>query len=192
MTNLRLERGPADFDLRQQFVTSLVWQLSYYHGNRLLARQLVNGWTISPIINIHSGLPFTVLDGKDANLTGNSAAQRAALVPGQNPVLSNRTAAMWFNTAAFSQNPSVNGISIDGNSARNLLRGPTFKDVDLAISRDFFFREHLALQLRADAYNVFNIVSLNPPGATLGNATFGVITSASAMRQLQLGLRFTF
>jgi hypothetical protein len=192
MTNLRLERGPADFDLRHQFVTSLVWRLNYYHGDHLLARSVANGWTISPIVNVHSGFPFTVLDGKDANLTGNSAAQRAALVPGQNPVLSNRTAAMWFNTAAFSQNPSVNGISIDGNSARNLLRGPTFKDVDLAISRDFFFREHLALQLRADAYNVFNIVSLNPPGATLGNATFGVITSASAMRQLQLGLRFTF
>jgi hypothetical protein len=192
MTNLRLERGPADFDLRHQFVTSLVWRLNYYHGDHLLARNVANGWTISPIVNVHSGFPFTVLDGKDANLTGNSAAQRAALVPGQNPVLSNRTAAMWFNTAAFSQNPSVSGVSIDGNSARNLLRGPTFKDVDLAISRDFFFREHLALQLRADAYNVFNIVSLNPPGATLGNATFGVITSASAMRQLQLGLRFTF
>jgi hypothetical protein len=51
------------------------------------------------------------------------------------------------------------------------------------------------IQLRADAYNVFNIVSLNPPvgnGATVGSSTFGQITSASAMRQLQLGLRFTF
>jgi hypothetical protein len=192
MTNLRLERGPADFDLRHQFVTALVWRLNYYHGDHLLAREVANGWTISPIINIHSGFPFTVLNGKDANLTGNSAAQRAQLVLGQNPVLSNRTAAEWFNIFAFSQNPAVNGVSIDGNSSRNMLRGPTFKDVDLAISRDFFFREHLALQLRADAYNVFNIVSLNPPGATVGSATFGVITSASAMRQLQLGLRFTF
>jgi hypothetical protein len=198
MTNLRLERGPADFDLRHQFVTALVWRLNYYHGDRLLARGVINGWTISPIINVHSGLPFSVLNGIDANLTGNSSAERAELVPGQNPVLSNRTAARWFNTAAFCQIPSLsptcpsNGISIDGNSARNMLRGPTFKDVDLAISRDFVFKEHLDLQLRADAYNVFNMVSLNPPGATVGSATFGVITSASAMRQLQLGLRFTF
>ncbi len=192
MTNLRLERGPADFDLRHQFVTALVWRLNYYHGSRLLGRGVVNGWTISPIINIHSGFPFGVLDGKDANLTGNSAAQRAELVPGQNPVLGNRTAAEWFNTAAFSLNPAVSGISVNGNSSRNMLRGPTFKDVDLAISRDFVFKEHLDLQLRADAYNVFNLVSLNPPGATVGTTTFGVITSASAMRQLQLGLRFTF
>ena len=198
MTNLGLERGPADFDLRHQFVTALVWRLNYYHGDRLLARGVINGWTISPIINVHSGFPFSVLNGIDANLTGNSSAERAELVPGQNPVLSNRTAAKWFNTAAFCQIPSLsptcpsNGISIDGNSARNMLRGPTFKDVDLAISRDFVFKEHLDLQLRADAYNVFNMVSLNPPGATVGSATFGVITSASAMRQLQLGLRFTF
>jgi len=192
MTNLGLERGPADFDLRHQFVTALVWRLNYYNGRHPLARNVINGWTISPIINIHSGFPFTILDGKDANLTGNSAAERAQLVPGQNPVLSNRTAAEWFNTAAFSLNPAVNGISVNGNSGRNMLRGPTFKDVDLAISRDFVFREHMDLQLRADAYNVFNIVSLNSPGATVGTATFGVITSASAMRQLQLGLRFTF
>jgi Carboxypeptidase regulatory-like domain/TonB dependent receptor len=194
MTNLRLERGPADFDLRHQFVTALVWQLHYYHGDRFLARGIANGWTISPIVNIHSGFPFTVLDGKDANLTGNSATERAELVPGQNPVLGNRTAAQWFNTAAFSQNPAnlVSGVAVDGNSGRNMLRGPTFKDVDLAISRDFTFKEHLNLQLRADAYNVFNLVSLNTPGATVGTSTFGVITSASAMRQLQLGLRLTF
>ena len=126
--------------------------------------------------------------------------ERAQLVPGENPGLGNGNAAEWFNTAAFSQNPStlVKGIAVDGNSSRNMMRGPTFKDADLAISRDFRlsrFREGMSLQLRADAYNVFNIVSLNPPsgnGATVGSSTFGQITSASAMRQLQLGLRFTF
>jgi hypothetical protein len=197
MTNLALERGPADFDLRHQFATSLVWKPNYYHGDRFFARQVMNGWTISPIVTIRSGLPFTVLNGKDANLTGNSSAERAELVAGQNPVLSNRTAAEWFNTAAFAQNPAnlVTGVAVDGNSGRNLLRGPTFKDVDLAVSRDFVFKERFDLQARADAYNVFNMVSLNPPtgnGATLGSSTFGQITSASAMRQLQLGLKLSF
>jgi len=111
--------------------------------------------------------------------------------------LSNRTAAAWFNTAAFAQNSAslVSGVAVDGNSGRNMLRGPTFKNVNLAISRDFNFKERLNLQLRADAYNVFNIVSLNAPtgnGATAGSSTFGVITSASAMRQLQLGLKLSF
>jgi hypothetical protein len=198
--NLRLERGPADFDIRHQFVTAVVWQLNHYNGRNFFERALLNGWAVSSIINIHSGLPFTILNGKDANLTGNSATERAELVPGQNPVLGNRSAAEWFNTAAFSQNPSalVNGVAVNGNAGRNIMRGPTFKDVDLAISRDVRmsrFREGMSLQLRADAYNVFNIVSLNSPagnGATVGSATFGQIASASAMRQLQLGVRFTF
>jgi hypothetical protein len=198
--NLRLERGPADFDIRHQFVTAVVWQLNHYNGRNFFERALLNGWAVSSIINIHSGLPFTILNGKDANLTGNSATERAELVPGQNPVLGNRSAAEWFNTAAFSQNPSalINGVAVNGNAGRNIMRGPTFKDVDLAISRDVRmsrFREGMSLQLRADAYNVFNIVSLNSPagnGATVGSATFGQIASASAMRQLQLGVRFTF
>jgi len=205
MTNLGLERGPADFDLRHQFVTSVIWQLNYYKGENFLERGLLNGWAISSIVNIRSGLPFTILNGKDANLTGNSSAERAQLVPGQNPVLSNRTAAQWFNTAAFSQNPAnlVNGAAIDGNSSRNMLRGPSFKDVDLSISRDFRLsriREGLNLQFRADAYNVFNIVSLSTPSGnsvtccstpSLGG-TFGEILTANPMRQLQLGAKLSF
>ena len=197
MTNLRLERGPADFDIRHQFVTALVWQPNYYHGANSVERALANGWSLSTIVNIHSGLPFTILNGKDANLTGNSSTERAELVPGQDPALSNRTAAEWFNIAAFSQNPStlVGGVAVNGNTGRNMMRGPTFKDVDLSISRDFSlarFREGMSIQLRGDAYNVFNIVSLGLPGATVGTSTFGLVTSANAMRQLQLGLRFTF
>src|ERR1700675_3258068 len=194
-TNLlrRVERRP------HQLAASVVSPLDYYHGQNFLGRRLLNGCAVSSIINVHSGLPFTILNGKDANLTG-SAVERAQLVPGQNPLAVNRTAAEWFNISAFSQNPStlVNGIAVNGNSSRNMLRGPTFKDADLAISRDFRLsrlREGMAVQLRADAYNVFNIVSLNSPsgnGATVGSSTFGQITSASAMRQLQLGLRFTF
>jgi hypothetical protein len=200
MTNLRLERGPADFDLRHQFAAAVVWQPNYYTGENSIGRAFLNGWAVSSIISIHSGIPFTILNGKDANLTGNSSTERGQLVPGKDPVLSNRTAAEWFNTAAFSQNPStlVSGVAVNGNAGRNMMRGPTFKDVDLAISRDFRlprFREGMNLQLRADAYNVFNLVSLNQPvgnGATVGSSTFGVTTSASAMRQLQLGVRFTF
>ena len=202
-TNLRLERGPADFDLRHQFVAAAVWQLNYYHGEKSLARHVLNGWALSPIFNFHSGFPFSIANGADANLTGNGSSaggtsgQRAQLVPGQNPVLSDPSATKWFNTAAFKQNvaPPAGGVSVDGNSSRNLLRGPMFKDVDLAISRDFRFREGLNLQLRADAYNVFNIVSLNTPsggGTTAGSSTFGQILTANPMRQLQLGAKFRF
>jgi len=206
MTDLRLERGPADFDLRHQFVSAMVWQMNYYKGENRFKRGFLNDWALSSIVNIHSGFPFTIYNGSDANLTGSATAgasaptsgERAELAPGQDPVLSHRTAAKWFNTEVFKQIPATNGVSIDGNSSRNMLRGPTFKDVDLALSRDFSLnriREGMDLQFRADAYNAFNIVSLNSPSGnsiTAGSSTFGEILSASAMRQLQLGVRLSF
>jgi hypothetical protein len=206
MTNLRLERGPADFDLRHQFVASLVWQSNYYKGQNRFGAAFLNAWALSSIINIHSGFPFTIYNGSDANLTGNATAgtsgptsgERAQLVPGENPFLSDPTASEWFNTAAFKQIPATNGISIDGDSSRNMLRGPGFRDVDLAISRSFALgrlKEGAGFQFRADAYNVFNIVSLSAPSGsaiTAGSSTFGEILSANSMRQLQLGLRFFF
>jgi hypothetical protein len=206
MTNLRLERGPADFDLRHEFASSAVWKLNYYQGASRFAKALLDAWGLSSIVNIHSGFPFTIYNGSDANLTGNATAgtsaptsgERAELVPGQDPVLSNPSAAEWFNTAAFKQLPATSGISLDGNSSRNMLRGPSFKDVDLAISRDFSLsrlKEGLAIQFRADAYNAFNMVSLNTPAGnsiTAGSSTFGEILSANPMRQVQLGARLSF
>jgi len=139
-------------------------------------------------------------------LTGNASAgtsaptsgERAALVPGQNPVLSNPAAEEWFNTAAFKQNPATSGKSVNRDSSRHMLRGPAFKDVDLSVSRDFalsHLRDGLHLQIRADAYNVFNIVSLNSPSGnsiTAGSSTFGQILSANPMRQVQLAIRLSF
>src|SRR5438270_10328382 len=159
-------------------------------------RHLVNGWSISPIIKIRSGLPFSITNGNvDANLDGNTN-DRAQLVG--NPRISNPTAAMWFNTAAFAQNKIVTGVATDGNSPRNLLDGPSYHAVDLALSRKFVLTEKVGVTLRGEATNVFNHPNLNIPGnltvpaAGTVSSTFGVITSANAMRKLQFGFRLTY
>jgi len=165
-------------------------------------RGILNGWAISPIVMLRSGLPFTVVSGRDNNLDGTSANDRPNLVPTMNPVLDSHRSrtqlvAQWFNTAAFTQNCVGNTstptcLPTDGNAARNLLDGPGFRDVDLAIFRNFKIKERFDLQARVEASNVFNTVSLNSPNATLTSSAFGKITSAQPMRQLQLGLRLTF
>src|SRR5438270_10059974 len=128
-------------------------------------RHLVNGWSISPIIKIRSGLPFSITNGNvDANLDGNTN-DRAQLVG--NPRISNPTAAQWFNTAAFLQNKVVTGVATDGNSPRNLLDGPGYWVVDLAISRDFGLGECFTLRLRAEGTNVFKMGRLVQPGAAV-------------------------
>jgi Carboxypeptidase regulatory-like domain/TonB dependent receptor len=193
-SRLELDRGRADTDQRHVFGMSLNWQLDYYTGGSAVARNILNGWSVSPIIKIRSGQPFTVTNGNvDANLDGNTN-DRAQLIG--DPHLDNPTAERWFNTAAFVQNRVVTGVATDGASPRNFLDGPGFRVVDLAISRDFKMSERFKLRFRAEGTNVFNNVNLGQPGAAVPSgatsATFGVITSASAMRRLQLGLRLTF
>jgi hypothetical protein len=183
------DKGRSDTNQTHIFVASVIYQPDYYGGDNRVFRALANGWSVSPIVKLRSGLPFTVLNGTDANLDGNST-DRANIVG--NPHLDDPTAALWFNTAAFVRNPQVTGVVTDGNSARNLLDGPGYRSVDLAISRTFNLHERVKLQFRAEGTNAFNNVNLGTPGNTAATSTFGVIRSAGAMRQLQFGLRLTY
>jgi hypothetical protein len=189
------EYGRADTDQRHVFSTSVNWELDYYGGGNRVLGAIVNGWTVSPIIKIRSGLPFTVTNGGvDANLDGVTTTDRAQQIG--DPHLDNPTAAQWFNTAAFVQNKVVTGVATDGNTPRNSLDGPGFRVVDLAISRDFRLPNKSRLTFRLEATNAFNIVNLGQPGASVPSGatstTFGVIRSANAMRRLQVGVRWTF
>jgi Carboxypeptidase regulatory-like domain len=193
-SKLELDRGRADTDQRHVFGMRLNYEPDYYTGRNAIVRNILNGWSISPIIKIRSGQPFTVTNGNvDANLDGNTN-DRAQLIG--DPHLDHPTAEQWFNTAAFVQNKVVTGVATDGNSPRNFLDGPSYYVVDLAISRDFKLSERFNLRFRAEGTNAFNIVNLGQPGNTVPSgatsATFGVIDSASAMRRLQFGLRLTF
>ena len=195
-SNLAEDEGAADTDQRHIFSMSLTYQPDYFSKNSNAAlRHIFNGWSISPIVKIRSGLPFTVTNGNvDANLDGNTN-DRARLIG--DPHIDHPTAARWFNTAAFAQNPVVTGVATDGNSPRNFLYGPNYWTVDLGLSRDFNLTERLKLRFRAEATNAFNHVNLGQPGGSVPangstSASFGVITSAGSMRKMQFGLRLTF
>ncbi len=189
-SNLRLEHGRSDYDQRHNFVSALIWNVSYYRGSARLLKNVLNGWTISPIVTLSSGFPFTVAAGKDNNLDG--VTNDRANITG-NPILDphrsrSQVIGQWFNTAAF----AASALGTDGNSARNLLDGPGIRNIDMGIFRDFSLRERTKLQVRGEFTNIFNLVSLNAPNSTLTASTFGQITTAREMRQLQLGLRLTF
>jgi len=190
-TRLSDEYGRADTDQRHVFSMSVNWELNYYSGGNGALRHILNGWNIAPIVKLRSGIPFTVTNNNvDANLDGVGTTDRAQIVG--DPHLDHPTAAQWFNTAAFAQNRAQAGNPVDGNSARNILEGPGFRVVDLAISRDFQLPGKARLSVRAEATNAFNIVSLGQPGTGVTSGTFGVIRVANPMRRMQLGVRVTF
>jgi len=190
-SRLELEKGRADTDQRHVFSMSMNFQPDFYRGDNKVAKVILNGWSISPIVKLRSGRPFTVGNGNnDANLDGVNNTDRARLIG--DPFIDNPTTDRWFNTDAFALNVPVPGSPVEGTSPRNLLTGPGFKVVDLALSRDFRFGERFKLRVRAEGTNVFNMANYDFPNTTPGAASFGRITGAGAMRKLQFGARFTF
>ena len=190
MNNIRAERGRADSDRKHNFVMSTIWKIDYFNDWHPAARAILGGWSLSAIASLRSGRPLTITNGSDANLDGNNN-DRANLIG--DPVLDpnrprNEVVAAWFNTAAFALVP----VGQNGTSGRNIIDGPGLKNVDLGIFRDFNFTERIKLQFRAEATNAFNIVNLNNPVLGRNSSTFGTITTASTMREIQLGLRLTF
>jgi hypothetical protein len=151
---------------------------------------------------LQSGQPFEITSGGTYNFDSNGH-NRPNLVPGVNAFLDPHrsrpaAAAAWFNTAAFAKNgPGVAGGigpgGADGNTPRDYLRGPGYRDVDLGVFRNIEFERGIVFQIRGEATNVFNLVSLsNPSGSTFGTSSFGKITGASSPRIMQVGARFTF
>jgi Carboxypeptidase regulatory-like domain len=192
------ERGPMDVDRLNTSTISAIWKLDYYKGNKTLWEQLADGWTISPILAFNSGTPVNVVTGSAKN-GDPSTTNRPNLVPGVNPFLDpgrprSVSRSAWFNTAAFTANGSggIGPGGADGTTPRDYLRAPGYRDVDLAIFRDFQFERGMNFQIRGEATNVFNLVSLGSPNASLASTQFGWITSASTQRLIQVGGRFTF
>jgi hypothetical protein len=199
-TDLADEKSTADDDVRHMFVGSAIWQLDYYSGENSALRRVVNGWSISPIVTLRSGLPFTVVSGADNNADGLTTNDRPNVVGDPNvggAVSANATCTApaavhnsyaWFNPCAFVSNAAAT----DGNAGRNFLYGPNFQDVDLAVFKDIPFKERYNFQFRVEALNAFNLISLGTPNTSLTSKVFGQIQTAFPTRQLQLGLRFTF
>jgi hypothetical protein len=168
----------------------VIWNIDYFGNSAPILRTLLNGWQISAIVSLQSGLPVNITTGADTNLDGNNN-DRVNVVgdPYLDPHRSRAlTTAAWFNTAAFAK--PANGA--DGNLARNLIDRPGSKDVDMGLFRNFKIVERVTLQARGEFTNAFNLVSLGAPTATLSSSQFGQVRSANSMRQVQLGLRLTF
>ncbi|MGH9668353.1 MAG: TonB-dependent receptor, partial [Bryobacteraceae bacterium] len=106
------------------------------------------------------------------------------------PSISNQSIKEWFHTDAFAAPPAYTF----GNVGRNILRGPSMVNFDFSVFRRFpiRLREGMAVEFRAEAYNVFNTTHFASPVANLSNVNFGQITGASGSRQLQLGARIDF
>jgi hypothetical protein len=191
--NLRAERALSDFDARNRFVFSTIYLLPF-RGQGALRSRLAQGWSISPIVNLQSGNPFSPIIQVTDRSGSLEPFNRPFLVPGVPLILPNPSPNQWINPAAFVQ--QATGF---GDAGRNILTGPGFADVDLSIARDTKITERVSLQFRSEAFNLFNHPNFGQPQNNLAVASFGQITATRTIRgdlgssrQIQFALKLLF
>ncbi len=185
------DRSVSGFDLRNNFSASVNYELPIGRGKLLnlnngLLNSLVGGWMVNGIVSLHSGSPYSVTVNGDVANVGNTFVQ-ADLVGNPNPA--RKTAAEWFNPAAFVSPPEYSF----GTFGRNGLISDAYKDVDFSAFKSFTLPERMAIEFRAEAFNLFNNVVFSAPDSTVGDPDFGAVSStANTARELQFALKLTF
>jgi hypothetical protein len=139
-------------------------------------------------VTLESGAPIAVTQTTNFNAFAGFGVQRPNLIGDPALPADQRTPAHWFNTAAFAAAPE---FSI-GSASRNPVRGPAYRDVDLALLRRVPLTRDASIELRAEIFNLLNTPNFGGPAAVLGAANFGTITSALDPRVVQLALKFIF
>ena len=181
---------------------SFVWKPDYFDSYNRIVKTALNGWSISGIWTANSGQPFTVTTGVDNYFSG-LGNNRPSIIPGKIPrtIKGTRTAEMaqWFDTSVYCR-PGVDAgcaglgpAGMLGNERPAQLDVPGYKNVDASLFRDFTIYERMRFQLRGEVSNVFNLVNLGTPTASISSSTYGQVTgSGGSQRIIQVGGRFLF
>jgi Carboxypeptidase regulatory-like domain len=195
--------GDSVFDARQRFVAYYSYQIPGRKGGGGLLPLLTAGWEISGITTLQTGFPITISSpGTFTSLTCTSfvfyGCWDVPNVSGPVHIYSNpRTSPnnLWFDPSTFSQPP----FGIIGNVGRNFFHGPGLNQTDLALHKwvPLDRSESRRLELRLEAFNVFNHAQFNNPDGSFSDGlpptgTFGRVLSAGPPRLVQLAAKIYF
>ena len=190
--NRALERDHSTGDIPHAFAASGTWELPFgakeRFGGPSFLRPFVSGWSLSGVLTLQSGVPVAVTQATNNNAFAGFGVQRPNLVGEPTLLSGERSVSRWFNTAAFSAAPAFT----IGSASRNPVRGPGVRNLDVALARRVPLRGRVALELRAEAFNVTNTPALGAPNGTFGSAAFGTITTALDPRVVQVAVKFVF
>jgi hypothetical protein len=202
--NIADSYGPSDYDVRHRFVINAIYELPF-KGNRA-----VEGWQLSVVTQAQTGSPVNIVTAIP-NFTGVNNTLRPDLI-GDPSIIGSTT--RWFNNAVcdpsagscapgavFALPLSAPGVYHFGNVGRNSIVGPGFSNTDFSVIKNMTLMGSARLQLRLEAFNIFNQANLGLPGrvATVGSSSFGVITNtrfptgdSGSARQIQFAIKALF
>jgi hypothetical protein len=172
-------KGPSDFDQTHAFL----WRASYLVRATKIPRPMsafIDGWNISTVVLVKTGIPFNVGSGSDApgfgNVDGNGGDRPNLL----DPTILGRTIAdpdtsrQLLPRSAFQY---MNPTDARGALGRNVFRKGPVRNVNASIQRSWGLKKDLRLTFRAESINLFNTPQFAEPGFELANPNFGAITN---------------
>jgi hypothetical protein len=206
----RADYAPCYFDAKHLLSTYAVYDIPFGRGKKFghdvngVVNAIAGGWTVAPIITLHTGFPIGLYNfTNDPSNTG-SRSPRPNCGPGASRILGRHNAFdpttgafigyQYFDPSSFSLPTNAEGF---GNCpAQGPVRGPGYANVDLGLQKNFPITERTKIQFRADFLNAFNRVNLNTdccmsawsaPGQGMG-----LITSSQPARNIQFALKLYY
>jgi Carboxypeptidase regulatory-like domain/TonB-dependent Receptor Plug Domain/TonB dependent receptor len=199
--NLDAEFGLSNYDQPYNSTTSFVWALPFGRGQRWASSvspaldALIGGWQLAGINTLFAGEPVTFTYAPGATFVVSGIAQDFRGANNYRPNVTcdpyaqggAQTITNWFdrNCVVVPTDPS----QPFGTAKRNTVRGPKFTQFDLAASKRVALAGPAQLELRLEAFNLFNRTNFRAPSGVRSSGAFGTITSTYDPRQLQLGIK---
>jgi hypothetical protein len=205
---IECERGLSSFDVRHRLVASALYDLPVGKGRMLnidnpVLNTIIGGWQAGGIMTVQTGVPGTLsIGGVDNGSTGEGGYDRPDAT-GTSPYISGATPSRYLNLASYYEAPAGQF----GNVGRNTVEGPGIFNVDFEVHKTIKMpKEGHAVTFRLETFNVLNHPNWSMPNlnilsgatqvgmpATDAHQGFGVSTGTStSMRQIQLGLKYSF
>jgi hypothetical protein len=194
--DLKAEYARANLDRRHVLSVNYIYELPYFQNQENFEGHVLGGWQISGIVTYFTGLGFSPAtssnDPAGLGLLGSSpSSARPDLTCDPEANASHSFDQPWFNITCFPNPPA--GVNRVGNAGRNTISGPSTTRFDATLAKSIRFSESLSLQLRLEAFNIFNHTNFTT-FTSLNNtsASFGRMGGVRDPRQLQLGIKFLF
>jgi hypothetical protein len=195
------------FDSKNVLSAYATYEIPFGHGKRwgggsnAVVNGVAGGWSVNPIISVHSGFPVALYDFNFANGDSASTGSRG-LRPdcgsgtgrtfGRKKYFDPSSGAFagyqWFDNTPYTDPANVFGTC----PAQGPVIGPGYADLDLSLQKNFQITERARVQFRSDFLNAFNHVNLNTPNSSCCGGTMGVTSTSSSPRVIQFALKLYY